>query len=118
MLAASNSSDILLATNSFIADIDYMKAYRDFENDPDRFSYSEGAEFLARLHQNNQHYVPIIDSAIYAPNPTNASDAYPPFDRGIEEDAFLLNTDGSVYIGAVWPGYTGRFLTPFFPRSS
>ncbi|KAI4862569.1 glycoside hydrolase family 31 protein [Hypoxylon rubiginosum] len=88
------------------SDIDYMKAYRDFENDPDRFSYSEGAEFLARLHQNNQHYVPIIDSAIYAPNPTNASDAYPPFDRGIEEDAFLLNTDGSVYIGAVWPGYT------------
>ncbi|KAI6084922.1 glycoside hydrolase family 31 protein [Hypoxylon rubiginosum] len=88
------------------SDIDYMKAYRDFENDPDRFSYEEGAKFLARLHQNNQHYVPIIDSAIYAPDPSNASDAYPPFDRGIEDDAFLLNPDGSVYIGAVWPGYT------------
>ncbi|KAI2628098.1 glycoside hydrolase family 31 protein [Hypomontagnella submonticulosa] len=88
------------------SDIDYMKAYRDFENDPDRYSYDEGAEFLSRLHANNQHYVPIIDSAIYAPDPTNASDAYPPFNRGLEQDAFLLNPNGSIYIGAVWPGYT------------
>ncbi|KAI1475438.1 glycoside hydrolase family 31 protein [Daldinia eschscholtzii] len=88
------------------SDIDYMKAYRDFENDPDRYSYEEGAEFLSRLHENGQHYVPIIDSAIYAPDPTNASDAYPPFDRGIKEDAFLLNPDGSIYVGKVWPGYT------------
>ncbi|KAI1765057.1 glycoside hydrolase family 31 protein [Hypoxylon sp. FL1150] len=88
------------------SDIDYMKAYRNFENDPDRFGYDEGADFLARLHENNQYYVPIIDSAIYAPNPNNASDAYPPFGRGMDDDAFLLNPDGSVYIGAVWPGYT------------
>ncbi|KAI1392968.1 glycoside hydrolase family 31 protein [Hypoxylon trugodes] len=88
------------------SDIDYMVAYRDFENDPDRFGYTEGADFLSRLHQNNQHYVPIIDSAIYAPDPSNASDAYPPFDRGVAEDAFLINPDGSTYIGAVWPGYT------------
>lgn len=94
------------------SDIDYMKAYRDFENDPDRYSYDEGAQFLSRLHQNDQHYVPIIDSAIYAPDPTNASDAYPPYDRGVEEDAFLLNPDGSIYIGAVWPGYTG--MLPYF----
>ncbi|KAH9897549.1 glycoside hydrolase family 31 protein [Xylariomycetidae sp. FL2044] len=88
------------------SDIDYMKAYRDFENDPVRYSYSEGAEFLSRLHDNGQHYVPIIDSAIYAPDPTNASDAYPPFDRGIAADAFMLNPDGSIYIGEVWPGST------------
>ncbi|KAI1806571.1 glycoside hydrolase family 31 protein [Daldinia bambusicola] len=87
-------------------DIDYAKAYRDFENDQDRYSYEEGAEFLSRLHENGQHYVPIIDSAIYAPDLNNASDAYPPFNRGIEEDAFLLNPDGSIYVGKVWPGYT------------
>ncbi|KAI2783821.1 glycoside hydrolase family 31 protein [Daldinia loculata] len=88
------------------SDIDYMKAYRDFENDPDRFSYDEGAEFLSRLHQNDQHYVPIIDSAIYVPGPTNSSDAYTPFNRGVEQDAFLLNPDGSIYVGEVWPGFT------------
>ncbi|KAK7746098.1 hypothetical protein SLS62_009558 [Diatrype stigma] len=88
------------------SDIDYMKGYRDFENDPVRYSYSEGADFLARLHENKQHYVPIIDSAIYAPNPENESDAYPPFDRGVAEDAFILNPDSSLYIGEVWPGFT------------
>jgi alpha-glucosidase len=86
-----------------------MKQYRDFENDPMHFSYDEGAEFLAKLHANNQHYIPIVDSAIYAPNPENPSDAYPPYDRGIEAKAFVMNPDGSIYYGAVWPGYTGLF---------
>ncbi|KAK3987755.1 alpha-glucosidase [Cladorrhinum sp. PSN332] len=87
-------------------DIDYMKNYRDFENDPVRFSYTEGAEFLARLRARKQHYVPIVDSAIYAPNPEDPKDAYPTYDRGIAADAFVKNLDGSIYIGAVWPGYT------------
>ncbi|KAK3362624.1 putative alpha-glucosidase precursor [Lasiosphaeria hispida] len=87
-------------------DIDYMKGYRDFDNDPARYSYSEGAEFLSKLHTNHQHYVPIVDSAIYAPNPENPADAYPTYDRGVNADAFLLNPDGSIYYGAVWPGYT------------
>jgi alpha-glucosidase len=88
-----------------------MKQYRDFENDPVNFGYSEGAEFIARLHANNQRYVPIVDSAIYAPNPDDPRDAYPPYDRGIEAGAFVLNPDGSVYYGAVWPGYTGYIPT-------
>lgn len=91
-----------------------MNAYRDFENDENRFGYAEGAKFLRRLHEQNMHYVPIIDSAIYAPDPTNASDAYPPFDRGIEQDAFLLNPNGSIYVGAVWPGYTGMSCSYLF----
>lgn len=90
-------------------DIDYMSQYRNFENDPGRFGYDEGAKFLSKLHANGQHYVPIVDSAIYHPNPENASDAYAPFDRGVEADAFMLNPDEeSLYIGAVWPGYTGK----------
>ncbi|KAI0837099.1 glycoside hydrolase family 31 protein [Hypoxylon sp. FL0890] len=101
-----NFAKLEIPLETIWSDIDYMIAYRDFENDPIRFSYGEGAGFLARLHQNGQHYVPIIDSAIYAPDPTNASDAYPPFNRGMEQDAFLLNPNGSVYVGAVWPGYT------------
>ncbi|KAK7999509.1 hypothetical protein PG990_012109 [Apiospora arundinis] len=87
-------------------DIDYMNQYRDFDNDAVNFPYDKGAEFLDRLHENKQHYIPIIDAAIYAPNPENASDAYPIYNRGLEEDAFLMNPDGSTYIGAVWPGYT------------
>ncbi|PWY87204.1 extracellular alpha-glucosidase aglu [Aspergillus sclerotioniger CBS 115572] len=87
-------------------DIDYMNGYRNFENDPNRFSYSEGEEFLSDLHDSGRYYVPIVDSALYIPNPENASDAYPTYDRGAADDVFLKNPDGSLYIGAVWPGYT------------
>jgi alpha-glucosidase len=52
-----------------------MKEYRDFDNDPIRYNYTTGQEFLARLHASGRHYVPIVDSAIYVPNPNNASDA-------------------------------------------
>lgn len=87
-------------------DIDWMFQYRDFENDPIRYPYAEGEAFLARLAANNQHYVPIIDSALYIPDPNNASDAYPVYNRGHDLDVWLHNPDGTEYIGDVWPGYT------------
>ncbi|KAL5356599.1 glycosyl hydrolases family 31-domain-containing protein [Aspergillus floccosus] len=87
-------------------DIDYMKGYRNFENDPYAFSYEEGKTFLDKLHQSGRHYVPILDTGIYVPNPDNASDAYEPYTRGNELDVWLKNPDGSTYIGSVWPGYT------------
>lgn len=87
-------------------DIDYMNQYRDFDNDPIGFNYSEGEEFLSSLHNSGRHYIPIIDSAIYVPNSENASDAYATFNNGNASDAFMKNPDGSLYIGDVWPGYT------------
>lgn len=87
-------------------DIDYMFQYRDFENDPNTFPYPAGQEFLSRLHANGQHYVPIVDSAIYIPNPNNASDNYSIYTDGNDRGVFLNNPDGSQYIGSVWPGYT------------
>ena len=48
----------------------------DFVNDPIRFGYDEGKTFISKLTANGQHYIPIVDSAIYIPNPANASDAY------------------------------------------
>lgn len=83
-----------------------MNQYRDFDNDQKRYGYAEGQTFLNGIHANGQHYVPIVDSAIYVPNPNNASDAYPPFDRGNATNSFMLNPDGSLYIGDVWPGWT------------
>jgi len=87
-------------------DIDYMNQYRNFENDQNTFGYDEGERFLDRLRKNGQHFVPIVDSAIYIPNPENASDAYPTYTRGNDSNVFMMNPDGSQYIGAVWPGYT------------
>jgi len=99
----------LLLTTPFLADIDYMNLFRDFENDQESWSYEEGADFLDRIHANGQHFVPIVDSAIYSPDPSDPKGVYPTYDRGIEADAFMLNPDGSLYIGQVWPGYTGEW---------
>nr|OQO15523.1 hypothetical protein B0A51_17450 [Rachicladosporium sp. CCFEE 5018] len=87
-------------------DIDYMFQYRDFTQDPNTFSPAAGAGFFERLAANNQHYVPIVDSAIYIPNPNNASDNYSVYTDGNDRGVFLTNPDGSQYIGSVWPGYT------------
>lgn len=83
-----------------------MNQYRDFDNDQRTFPYGEGQRFLQRLHDRGQHYVPIVDAAIYVPNPENASDAYAPFEEGNKTGVFLKNPDGTLYVGAVWPGYT------------
>ncbi|KAI9931817.1 hypothetical protein AWENTII_001528 [Aspergillus wentii] len=87
-------------------DIDYMNRYRDFELDPVNFNLADATAFLKRLHDSGRHYVPIIDSAIYIPNPSNPDDAYAVFERGNATGSFLKNPDGSLYIGDVWPGYT------------
>ncbi|KAF1810721.1 family 31 glycosyl hydrolase [Eremomyces bilateralis CBS 781.70] len=87
-------------------DIDYMNQYRDFTNDENAFPLVEGQEFLKKLHDGHQHWVPIVDAAIYIPNPENENDAYNTYSRGHENQLFLLNPDGSEYVGSVWPGYT------------
>lgn len=44
-----------------------MDGVRDFNNNPDGWGYEEGATFLNTIHQAGQHYVPIVDAAIYHP---------------------------------------------------
>lgn len=80
------------------ADIDYMDQYRDFTVDPVSFPLSGVKEFFDYLHSKNQHFVPIVDAAIYIPNPKNASDAYDTYTRGNETGSFLSNPDGSQYV--------------------
>jgi alpha-glucosidase len=52
-----------------------METWRNFDNDPIRYSYREGQDFLEKLHKSGRHYIPIVDSALYIPNPHNESDA-------------------------------------------
>ena len=79
-------------------DIDYMDQYRDFTVDPISFPKSGIKDFFDYIHSKNQHFVPIVDSAIYIPNPQNGSDAYEPYTRGNETGSFLSNPDGSQYV--------------------
>ena len=83
-----------------------MDQYRDFTNGAFNFPVAEGQAFLKRIHAAGQHYVPIVDSNIYAPNPSNASDSYATYARGAAMGAFIRNPDGSFYYGDNWPGYS------------
>ena len=52
-----------------------MRGYRDFENDRTNWSYEDSEKFLDKLHSEGPRFVPLVDSALYIPNPNNASDA-------------------------------------------
>lgn len=58
------------------------------------------AAFIEKLHSQGQHYMVILDPAIH--NRTG----YPTYDSGLEQDVFIKQASGEVFIGQVWPGYT------------
>lgn len=72
VVAAFEEAEIPVET--IWSDIDYMDRYRDFVNNPVNYSYEDGKKFLDRLHSDGRHYVPIVDAAIYYPDPDNSSD--------------------------------------------
>lgn len=54
----------------------------------------------------------ILDAAI--PLTTNDTDIYYPYTVGKDREVFLKNSDGSDYVGVVWPGACSfpDFLAP------
>lgn len=81
-------------------DIDYMDKRKDFTFDSIKFPQVEMIELSKTLHKNGQSYVVMVDPAIAV------DQAYGPYARGHELDAFVKNADGSEFKGQVWPGYT------------
>jgi alpha-glucosidase/lysosomal alpha-glucosidase len=80
-------------------DIDYMDGYRDFTFDPVHFPVPKVRAFIQKLHKNGQKYVLIVDPGI------KIDKGLPSYDRGISQDIFMKNADGSLFVGNVWPGY-------------
>lgn len=89
-------------------DIDYMQEYRDFTWDSKNFPESTVSDFVDKLHQNGQHFVPIIDPGIMVYN------NYDAYDEGMKKDLFVKDINGDNYLGQVWPGpvYFPDFLHP------
>lgn len=79
-------------------DIHYMDGYRVFTWDKNRFP--DPAGMTRRLAEQGIRVVTIIDPGVKH----QPEGGYAAYDEGARKDFFLKQTDGSVYIGEVWPG--------------
>ena len=87
-----------IPADAIYLDIDYQDKNRPFTVNKEAFP--DMSSMVATLHQEKFHVVAITDLHIaYLPH-----QHYGPFDSGIAGNHFLKNADGSLYVGAVWPG--------------
>ncbi|KAK9483669.1 glycosyl hydrolases family 31-domain-containing protein [Lipomyces starkeyi] len=78
-------------------DINYMNAYDDFTLGS---SFWDWNAYVATLHRQNLHHVPIVDPGIPIVN------GYRPYQDGLSSDIFLKWPNGTLFFGQVWPGVT------------
>ncbi|KAK3325139.1 glycoside hydrolase family 31 protein [Apodospora peruviana] len=92
-----NYSQAKIPLETMWTDIDYMDRRRVFSLDPQRFPLPMVRLLVDYLHDNDQHYIVMVDPAV-------AYTDYPPFERGVQDDIFLKRNNGSVWRGVVWAG--------------
>jgi alpha-glucosidase len=78
-------------------DIDYQQDYAPFTINPQYFPHFE--QMIADLLAQGIRIIAITDLHIKK----NPGHGYAPYDTGMQEDVFVKNPDGSVFVGAVWP---------------
>lgn len=76
-----------------------------FTLDEDRFPIELMRQLVSTLHSRQQHYVVMVDPAV-------AYQDYDAFNNGVEQDVFMVQGNGSIYKGIVWPGVTA-FVSVF-----
>ncbi len=82
--------------DSVYLDIDYMEHYKDFTINENTFP--NFSRFVDEMKQQNIHLVPVIDAGV------KAEDGYDVCDEGKKKGYFCKKKDGSLFVGAVWPG--------------
>jgi len=88
-------------------DIHYMKEYRVFTWDHDRFPAPD--QLLADLDRAGFATVAIVDPGV------KRDSGYSVYDDGVARDVFVHRPDGSLFVGPVWPGPA---VFPDFTRAS
>jgi alpha-glucosidase len=103
-----SSNDIPLET--IWTDIDYMDRRRIFTIDPDRFPANLYKDLVDTIHARDQHYIVMVDPAVFY------KESNPALDEGLKYDAFIKEPNGSMYKGVVWSG-PSYFPDWFHPES-
>lgn len=96
--AILNYSRAAIPLETMWLDIDYMDRRRVFTVDPDRFPISKMRAINGYLHARNQKEIVMVD-----PGVAYVKD-YATFNRGAADDVWLKRSNGSYWLGVVWPG--------------
>jgi alpha-glucosidase len=88
-----------LTIQTMWTDIDYMELRRLFTLDPERYPVGLVRQLVDYLHQHQQHYILMVNSAVWRGD----NDVY---NDGAEMEVWQKRANGSFYEGAVWPGPT------------
>ncbi|MCY0886881.1 MAG: alpha-glucosidase [Alicyclobacillaceae bacterium] len=76
-------------------DIHYMRGYRSFTFDEDRFPNPRS--LVCEMTSRGIHLVPIVDPGV------KVDDTFSIYHQGLAEDCFCKYRDGTVFFGDVWP---------------
>ena len=79
-------------------DIDYMQDYKDFTLNEENFP--DFPEFVAEMKEQHVRLVPIIDAGV------KIEEGYDIYEEGVQGGYFCKRSDGSYFVGTVWPGET------------
>ena len=92
--------------DSICMDIDYMKDFKDFTVDKEKFPDLKG--FSDELKKDGVRLVPIIDAGV------KIEDGYDIYEEGVKNNYFCKKADGENFVAGVWPGRTHfpDFLQP------
>ncbi len=87
-----------LPLDSISMDIDYMKDYKDFTVDPERFP--DLSALSAEMKEQGLHFIPIIDAGV------KIEPGYDVYEQGVKNNYFCKRADGTDFVAGVWPGKT------------
>ena len=88
-------------------DIHYMRGYRDFTFDPERFPQPK--RLIGALAAQGFHVVTIVDPGL------KIDSAWSVYRDGLARNAYVTLPDGTPYVAIVWPG---RSVLPDFSRAA
>lgn len=93
---AKKFDDLKLPLDVIHLDIDYMRGYRDFTWDQDKYPDLSG--FLSRMQKRQIRLMPIIDAGV------KQDSDYDLYQVGEANHYFVTNRYGETYVNRVWPG--------------
>ncbi|KAF2213286.1 glycoside hydrolase family 31 protein [Cercospora zeae-maydis SCOH1-5] len=101
----ANYSKAKIPLETMWTDIDYMYARYIMTTDPDRFPIPRVRDIVDYLHENDQHYIVMVDPAVAYQEQKYDNLTYTTFTTAAENGYFVYK-NGSIYKGVVWPGVT------------